>query len=156
MIVRVISIGKTKQSFVQTGTELYLSRLKHYAKYEWLELPDVNAKGLSTEDVKQKEGELFLKNLKPDEDVVLLDEKGKLYTSREFSVFLQKKMNSGVKSTALLIGGAHGFSPAMYARANSQLSLSPMTFPHELIRLFLAEQLYRSFTILKGEGYHHD
>ncbi len=156
MILRVISIGKTKQSFVQTGTELYLSRLKHYSKYEWLELPDVNAKGLDTEEVKQREGELFLKNLKPDEDVVLLDEKGKLYTSREFSVFLQKKMNSGVKSTALLIGGAHGFSQAMYTRANSQLSLSPMTFPHELIRLFLAEQLYRSFTILKGEGYHHD
>jgi 23S rRNA (pseudouridine1915-N3)-methyltransferase len=156
VILRVISIGKTKQDFVQKGTELYLSRLKHYTKYEWLELPDVSARGLSTDEVKLREGDLFLKHLKPDEDVVLLDEKGKLYSSRELSQFLQKKMNAGVKSTALLIGGAHGFSPAIYQRAQSQLSLSPLTFPHELIRLFLAEQLYRSFTILKGEGYHHD
>lgn len=123
---------------------------------DWLELPDVASKGNNTAQVKQREGESILKLLKPDDYLMLLDERGKSYTSVEWAQWLQQRMNASVKHLVLVIGGAHGFLDDVYARANAQLSLSAMTFPHELIRLFLAEQLYRAHTILKGEKYHHE
>jgi 23S rRNA (pseudouridine1915-N3)-methyltransferase len=121
-----------------------------------VELPDVPQKGLTTEAGKIKEGELILKNLKPEDILVLLDEKGTEYTSRGFANYLQKKMNAGTRSLVFVVGGAFGFSKELYAKADSTLSFSQMTFPHELIRLFAVEQLYRAHTILKGENYHHD
>ncbi len=156
MKITIICIGKTGTSFLKEGTSVYLDRLKHYAKVEYKELPDANAKGLSSEMLKQREGESILKQIKTEDTLLLLDEKGDQFTSRAFADFLQKKMNAGSKNLCLVIGGAFGFSDEVYARANGKISFSKMTFSHEMIRLFLAEQLYRAFTILKGESYHHD
>jgi len=152
----VICIGKTHSSFLKEGIGIYLDRLKHYTKLEYLELPDVPSKGLLADVLKQKEGEIILKNIRNDDYLLLLDEKGEEYSSREFSVLLQKRMNSGVKQLVLVIGGAFGFSKEVYQRADGKISFSRMTFSHEMIRLLLVEQLYRGYTILKGEGYHHD
>lgn len=156
MKIQIITIGKTSASYLKEGIDIYLKRLHHYAKVEWKELPDAAAKGLAADPLKKKEGEAILQNIKPDEALILLDEKGKHYTSREFADFMQKKMNAGTKSLCFVIGGAFGFSDEVYARANAQISFSKMTLSHEMIRLFLAEQLYRAHTILKGESYHHD
>ena len=135
---------------------VYRDRLKHYARVEYNELPDVPAKGVTPELLKEREGEVLMKQLKADDVVLLLDENGEHYTSRGFSEMLQRRMNSGVKQLVLIIGGAFGFSDAMYARANGKISFSKMTYSHEMIRLLLLEQLYRAHTILKGESYHHD
>lgn len=135
---------------------VYRDRLKHYARVEYSELPDVPAKGITPELLKEREGEVLMKQLKADDVVLLLDENGEHYTSRGFSEMLQRRMNSGVKQLVLIIGGAFGFSDAMYARANGKISFSKMTYSHEMIRLLLLEQLYRAHTILKGESYHHD
>lgn len=156
MKIRVLSIGKTSTPFIKEGVAFYLKRLEHYCRLEYVELPDVPQKGLTTEAGKIKEAELILKNLKPEDVLVLLDEKGTEYTSRGFANFLQKKMNAGTRSLVFVVGGAFGFSKELYAKADNTLSFSQMTFPHELIRLFVAEQLYRAHTILKGENYHHD
>jgi 23S rRNA (pseudouridine1915-N3)-methyltransferase len=135
---------------------VYQERLKHYARVEYKELPDVPAKGLTAEVLKEREGEVLMKHLKPDDVVLLLDENGEHFSSRCFAEMLQRRMNSGVKQLVLIIGGAFGFSDAMYARANGKISFSKMTYSHEMIRLLLLEQLYRAHTILKGESYHHD
>ncbi|HEY8403086.1 MAG TPA: 23S rRNA (pseudouridine(1915)-N(3))-methyltransferase RlmH [Flavobacteriales bacterium] len=156
MKIRVLSIGKTSTPFIKEGVAFYLKRLEHYCRLEYVELPDVPQKGLTTAAGKIKEAELILKNLKPEDVLVLLDEKGTEYTSRGFANFLQKKMNAGTRSLVFVVGGAFGFSKELYAKADNTLSFSQMTFPHELIRLFVAEQLYRAHTILKGENYHHD
>jgi 23S rRNA (pseudouridine1915-N3)-methyltransferase len=156
MKIRLLSIGKTSTPFLKEGIAFYLKRLDHYCRMEYVELPDVPQKGLTTESGKIKEGELILKNLKPEDVLVLLDEKGTEYTSRGFANYLQKKMNAGTRSLVFVVGGAFGFSKELYAKADSTLSFSQMTFPHELIRLFAVEQLYRAHTILKGENYHHD
>lgn len=156
MKITILAIGKTGTSYLKEGTSIYLDRLKHYAKVEYKEIPDVPVKGLSREQLSQREGELIMRHLKPEDLLVLLDENGQHYTSRGFAEFLQKKMNAGTKNVTLVIGGAFGFSDELYARASHQISLSKMTFSHEMIRLFLTEQLYRAFTILKGENYHHD
>lgn len=156
MRITVVCIGKTSAAYVREGVSIYLKRLQHYAQVDWLELPDVTVKGGTSIQVKQREGETILKQLKPDDFLTLLDERGKSYTSTAWAQWLQQRMNASVKHVVLVIGGAHGFSEEVYARANAQLSLSAMTFPHELIRLFLAEQLYRAHTILKGEKYHHE
>lgn len=156
MKIRVLSIGKTSTPFIKEGVAFYLKRLGHYCRLEYVELPDVPQKGLTTAAGKIKEAELILKNLKPEDVLVLLDEKGTEYTSRGFANFLQKKMNAGTRSLVFVVGGAFGFSKELYAKADNTLSFSQMTFPHELIRLFVAEQLYRAHTILKGENYHHD
>lgn len=156
MKIRFLSIGKTSSPFLKEGIAFYLKRLEHYCRMEYTELPDVPSKGLTPETGKIKEGELILKNLKPEDVLILLDEKGNSYTSREFANFLQKKMNAGTRSLVFVVGGAFGFSKEVYAKADSTLSFSKMTFSHEMIRVFAVEQLYRAHTILKGENYHHD
>jgi 23S rRNA (pseudouridine1915-N3)-methyltransferase len=135
---------------------MYLERLQHYARVEYLELPDVNQQGLTPEQLKTRESELIMKNVKPDHVLYLLDEHGKEWTSREFASFFQKQMNAGTKTLVLLIGGAYGFAEAVQQRAVGKISMSKLTMPHELIRLFLVEQVYRAHSIIKGEKYHHD
>ncbi len=156
MKITILTIGKTGTSYLKEGITIYLDRLKHYSKVEYKELPDINARGVLPEILKQKEGEIILKQIRSDDFLLLLDEKGEHYSSRQFADFLQKKMNAGTKNLFLVIGGAFGFSDAVYERANGKISFSKMTFSHEMIRLLLTEQLYRAFTILKGESYHHD
>ncbi len=141
---------------MREGIAVYQDRLKHYAKVEYKELPDVPAKGISPEVLKEREGDQFMKQLKPDDVVLLLDENGDSFSSRGFAEMLQRRMNSGAKQLVLIIGGAFGFSNTMYSRANGKISFSKMTYSHEMIRLLLVEQLYRAHTILKGESYHHD
>lgn len=156
MQLKIIAIGKTDDLAVQDLIERYTLRLNHYIKTEWEIIPDLkNSKSLKTAQQKSQEGELILKKLGPGDFLVLLDEGGKMYSSVAFSEFLQKKMNSGIKQLTLLIGGPYGFSEEIYQRANTSLSLSKMTFSHQMIRPFLAEQLYRACTILRGEPYHH-
>ena len=156
MKIVILTLGKTNASYLREGIVVYQDRLKHYAKVEYKELPDVPAKGITADVLKEREGEQFMKQLKPDDVVLLLDENGEHFSSRGFAEFLQRRMNSGVKQLVLIIGGAFGFSNAMYARANGKISFSKMTYSHEMIRLLLVEQLYRAHTILKGESYHHD
>jgi 23S rRNA (pseudouridine1915-N3)-methyltransferase len=154
MQIKVILIGKTSTSYIKEGVEVYLKRLKHYVKLEMIEIGDVNYKERDRQ--KEKEGESILKHIKADDVVFLLDEKGDNPTSRDFAQFFQKKMNAGTKQMVLVIGGAFGFSKEVYDRSNGLLSFSKMTFSHEMIRLFMLEQIYRAFTILKGESYHND
>ncbi|MCC6600216.1 MAG: 23S rRNA (pseudouridine(1915)-N(3))-methyltransferase RlmH [Crocinitomicaceae bacterium] len=155
MKITILCIGKTLSPFLKEGTGHYLKRLSYYAKTEYRELPDITSKGLSPEQLKEKEGEVILKYLKPDDTLVLLDDKGKNLSSEELANWLQKKMNGSVRHLVLAVGGAFGFSPKVYERAEALLSFSKMTFSHEMIRLILVEQLYRAHTILKGEKYHH-
>ncbi|MEN9638739.1 MAG: hypothetical protein RLZZ262_607 [Bacteroidota bacterium] len=156
MTIRLLSIGKTQNDYLKKGIQLYVDRLQHYARIEYLEMPDVGQNGLTPAQLKQKEAELILKNVRPDQVLYLLDEYGKSFTSREFAAFFQKQMNAGTKTLALCIGGAYGFDAVIHQRAAGKISMSQMTMPHELIRLFLVEQVYRAHTILKGEKYHHD
>jgi 23S rRNA (pseudouridine1915-N3)-methyltransferase len=141
---------------LQSLIDEYQQRLKHYVPFELVVIPDVkNAKSLSQEQLKTAEGEALLARLTPSMDVILLDEHGKEFRSIEYADFLQKKMSSG-KDLALVIGGAYGFSPAVFARANGKLSLSQMTFSHQMIRIMAIEQIYRAMTILRNEPYHHE
>lgn len=157
MQIRLITIGKTDHPAIQKLTEEYSQRLGHYIRFEIEILPDLkNTKSLSIPAQKEKEGELILKKILPSDDLILLDERGKTYSSLEFSEFLQKKMNAGLKQLVYVIGGPYGFSEAVYSRANGKISLSKMTFSHQMIRPFFAEQLYRAFTILHNEPYHHE
>jgi 23S rRNA (pseudouridine1915-N3)-methyltransferase len=156
MQIKLLCIGKTGKSFLEEGEREYLKRLSNYIPVELLVLPDIkNAKSLSEAQIKQKEGELFLAKIGPKDPVILLDERGKQYDSVAFSEFLQEQFNRGGKQVFFLVGGPYGFGDAIYERANGQLSLSKMTFSHQMIRLFFLEQLYRAMTILKGEPYHH-
>ena len=157
MKITLLAIGKTNAKYLQEGTEQYIKRLSHYIPFEFKILPDVKtSKGLTQEKQKEMEGQMFLSAIQPGDVVVLLDEKGKEMTSREFSTYLDKKMVTVAKNLIFVIGGPYGFSQEMYNRANEKLSLSKMTFSHEMIRLFFIEQIYRAMTILKGEPYHHD
>ena len=156
MQIRLLAIGKTDNKQLQQLISEYESRLKHYIKFSLEIIPDIkNVKHLSEEQQKQKEGELILKQLKPTDVLVLLDENGKQYDSVGFSQYLQKYMNSGIKQLVFVIGGPYGFSQDFYNKAQGKLSLSKLTFSHQMVRLFFAEQLYRGFTILKNEPYHH-
>ncbi len=157
MNIKLLTIGKTDNSSLQQLIQVYQNRLKHYIKFELEIIPDIkNVKNLSQEQQKQKEGELILKRLKPTDELVLLDEKGKEFRSIEFSKYLQKKMNSGIKQLVLVIGGPYGFSEDVYQKSKGKISLSKMTFSHQMVRLFVVEQLYRAFTIIKNEPYHHE
>ncbi len=156
MKIKVLTIGKTKASYLQDGEEEYKKRLSFYTTLEWIILPDVSSKGMSHELIKEKEAPLFLKHIKAEDKVWLLDERGKTFTSMEFSQQIQKNMNAGTKTLILIIGGAFGFHSSLYDRADAKVSLSALTFSHEMVRLFLLEQLYRAHTILKGESYHHE
>lgn len=157
MKITLLAIGKTNTKYLQEGIEQYIKRLSHYIPFEFRILPDVKTtKGLTQEKQKEMEGQMFLNCIQSGDVVVLLDEKGKEMTSREFSVYLDKKMVTVAKNLIFVIGGPYGFSQEMYNRANEKLSLSKMTFSHEMIRMFFIEQIYRAMTILKGEPYHHD
>ena len=154
MKIHVICIGKTNAPYLKEGIGIYMQRLVHYCKIEWAEIKDVGVSDPAL--LKLREGEQILKLIKPEDHVILLDERGTSFTSRKFAEFLQKKMNGGTKTLVLIIGGAFGFSDSVYDRAQGKIAFSEMTFSHEMIRLLLVEQLYRGFTILKGESYHHD
>lgn len=157
MKIKLLAIGKTDDKNLQVLIKKYENRLRHYVKFELEIIPDLkNAKNLSQQGQKEKEGELILKKVSPSDHLILLDDKGTSYTSVEFSKFMQKKMNSGLRQLVLVIGGPYGFSPDVYQKAHGQLSLSKMTFSHQMIRLFIVEQIYRAYTILKNEPYHHE
>jgi 23S rRNA (pseudouridine1915-N3)-methyltransferase len=156
MHIKLLCIGKTGKAFLEEGEREYLKRLSNYVPVELVVLPDIkNAKSMSEQQIRQKEGVQFLEKIGAKDTVILLDERGKQYDSVAFSAFLQEQFNRGGKSLFFLIGGPYGFSDEIYARANGQVSLSKMTFSHQMIRLFFVEQLYRAMTILKGEPYHH-
>lgn len=157
MNISLIAVGKTKTKFVAEGIEEYLKRLRRYVPFDITEIPDVkNAGRMGKEEQKVAEGNLLLSKVSVSDYLVLLDERGKQYTSLEFADHLQNVMASGKKRLVMFIGGPYGFSKPVYERANEMLSLSKMTFNHEMIRMFLAEQVYRAMTILKGEPYHHE
>jgi 23S rRNA (pseudouridine1915-N3)-methyltransferase len=157
MKIKLLAIGKTDNKNLQILIDTYQNRLKHYIKFELEIIPDIkNVKHLSEKQQKDKEGEVILKKLHATDVLILLDEKGKEFRSIEFSKFLQKKMNSGIKQLVFVIGGPYGFSEAVYKKSQSKVSFSKMTFSHQMIRLFVVEQLYRAFTIQKNEPYHHE
>jgi 23S rRNA (pseudouridine1915-N3)-methyltransferase len=157
MQIKLLAIGKTDNKAIQDLIDDYSGRLGHYIRFELEVIPDLKqSKSLSEALQKEKEGELILKKLNSSDELILLDERGKTYASLEFSDYLQKKMNSGLKQLVFVIGGPYGFSEAVYARANGKISLSKMTFSHQMIRPFVVEQLYRAMTILRNEPYHHE
>ncbi|TMM53653.1 23S rRNA (pseudouridine(1915)-N(3))-methyltransferase RlmH [Maribacter algarum] len=156
MTIRLLAIGKTDNKELQQLIAAYQNRLKHYIKFELEIIPDIkNAKNMSEAQQKEKEGEQILKKLNATDVLVLLDEKGMQYSSVDFSNYLQKKMNSGIKQLVFVIGGPYGFSDSIYQKSQGKISLSKMTFSHQMVRLFVVEQIYRAFTILKNEPYHH-
>ncbi|WP_299390524.1 23S rRNA (pseudouridine(1915)-N(3))-methyltransferase RlmH [uncultured Gelidibacter sp.] len=156
MQIKLLAIGKTDNKQLQTLIDDYQKRLGFYIKFDFEIIPDLKkVKNLSEEQQKQKEGELILAKLNPTDVLILLDENGKQYDSVGFSDYLQKHMNSGVKQVVFVIGGPYGFSQDVYNKSNGKISLSKMTFSHQMIRLFMIEQLYRAFTILRNEPYHH-
>ena len=156
MNIKLIAVGKTDNPALQQLISTYEKRLSYYINFDLQLLPDIkNSKSLSEEQQKIKEGELILSYVEPSHHLILLDERGKEYTSIAFADELQKKMNTGIKQLTFVIGGPYGFSQAVYQRANNKLSLSKLTFSHQMIRLFFVEQLYRAFTILRNEPYHH-
>lgn len=156
MTIKLLVIGKTDSNPLQQLITEYENRLRHYIKFKLEPIPDIkNAKNLSESQQKEKEGEAILKRLGATDILILLDENGKQYTSVEFSQYLQKKMNAGTKQLVFAVGGAYGFSDMVYKKAQGQLGLSKMTFSHQMVRLFTVEQIYRAFTILKNEPYHH-
>lgn len=156
MTIKLLAIGKTDSKELEKLISVYQQRLGHYIKFELEIIPDLKkTKNLSEEQQKIKEGELILKSISNTDVLVLLDENGKQFSSIEFSDYLQKKMNSGLKQLVFLIGGPYGFSEEIYKKASGKVSLSKMTFSHQMVRLFVIEQLYRAFTILRNEPYHH-
>lgn len=156
MNIKLLAIGKTDSKELQSLIEQYSKRVQFYIKFDLEILPDIKmAKNLSENQQKQKEGELILSKISNSDPLILLDENGKNYSSVAFSDFLQKKMNSGIKTLYFVIGGPYGFSEEVYQRANGKVSLSLMTFSHQMVRLFVVEQIYRAFTILRNEPYHH-
>ncbi len=157
MTIELIVIGKTDSKEVAALVELYARRVNFYCKFAVTTLPDVrNTKNLTAKQQRTAEGEALLRQLDDGDYTALLDERGTEYRSVEFAQWLQKRMNSGVKRLVLVIGGPYGFSEAVYARADARLSLSRMTFSHQIVRAIFAEQIYRAFTILNNEPYHHE
>lgn len=157
MKITLITVGKTDRDWVKQGLDIYVSRLKHYIPFSINEIPELkNVSALSKEQIKSREGELILKLVKPTDDLILLDESGKEYTSMELAKVIQDKISYSNKDIVYVIGGAYGFSEEVYRRANSKMSLSKMTFSHQMVRAIFAEQIYRAFTIIRGEPYHHE
>ncbi|WP_461788297.1 23S rRNA (pseudouridine(1915)-N(3))-methyltransferase RlmH [Pedobacter sp.] len=157
MKISLIAVGKTEDKYLIEGIEKYLNRLKHYIGFNISIIPELkNTKNLTEAQQKSKEAELILKQLNNSDVLVLLDEKGKKYTSVQFSQYINKQMIGSVQHLVFVIGGPYGFDDSVYKRANSSVSLSDMTFSHQMVRLFFVEQLYRAFTILKNEPYHHE
>ena len=156
MEIKLIAIGKTDRTELDQLIKSYQKRLMHYVRFSFEIIPDIkNSKNLSEKLQKEEEGKLILSKLSNSDRLILLDENGKEMNSVGFSEFLQKQMNSGLKRLVLVIGGPYGFSDAVYKKASGKLALSKMTFSHQMVRLFIIEQLFRSFTILKNEPYHH-
>lgn len=157
MKILLLVIGKTDEDYLITGIKKYVGRLGHYVSFEMKEIPDIrNRKTLSEDQQKKAESFLLLQQLQPGDHVVLLDENGTSYTSVAFAENLEKLMASGAKRIVFVIGGPYGFAQEVYDKANAKMALSAMTFSHQMIRLIFVEQLYRAFTILKGEPYHHN
>ncbi len=157
MTADLIVVGKTDSEAVNALVNTYLKRINRYVKFSIITLPDLrNTKSLSEETQKRQEGEMLLKQFGEGDWVVLLDERGEEFRSVEFAAWLQKRMNSGVKRLVFVIGGPYGFSPEVYERSNGSISLSRMTFSHQLVRAIFTEQLYRGFAILRNEPYHHE
>ncbi|MBE6337248.1 MAG: 23S rRNA (pseudouridine(1915)-N(3))-methyltransferase RlmH [Lentimicrobiaceae bacterium] len=156
MKIVFLVIGKTDESYLDTGILKYIKRLEHYVPFEMKIIPDIkNRKTLTEEQQKKAEGEFILSNINIGDDLVLLDENGKTFSSVAFSQWIEKQMNIGSKRMIFVVGGPYGFSKEVYAKAKFKISLSEMTFSHQMIRLIFVEQLYRAFTIIKGEPYHH-
>ena len=157
MKIPLLTVGKTDKAWVRQGMDNYVSRMKHDFPFSVVEIPELkNVSSLSEEQIKTKEGELILKNLRPTDDVILLDERGREYSSMEFAKVLQDKISYTGKDIVFIIGGAYGFSEAVRQRAGGKMSLSRMTFSHQMVRAIIIEQLYRAFTIMRGEPYHHE
>jgi len=157
MKIVLLTIGKTSEKYLIEGIAQYQKRLKHYTHFEMIEISNLkNASNFSNAELMKKEGELILKELQNSDHLVLLDVKGKNFTSPKFAQKLQSWMLSGKKRLVFVIGGAYGFSEDVYARENEKLSLSKMTFTHKMVRLFFVEQIYRGYTILNNEPYHHE
>ncbi|WP_445454160.1 23S rRNA (pseudouridine(1915)-N(3))-methyltransferase RlmH [Flavobacterium sp. 25HG05S-40] len=156
MNIRLLAIGKTDNKELQQLIDDYTKRLSFYIKFDIEIIPDIkNVKNLSESQQKEKEGDLLLSKITATDQLILLDENGSTFSSVKFADYLQKKMNSGTKTLVFVIGGPYGFSEAVYLKANGKISLSLMTFSHQMVRLFFIEQLYRGFTILRNEPYHH-
>jgi 23S rRNA (pseudouridine1915-N3)-methyltransferase len=156
MKITLLVTGKTEEKYLLEGIEKYLGRLKHYIGFNLIVIPEIkNTKNLSEAQQKSKEAELILKQVSNPDMVILLDEKGKKYTSVQFASYLNKQMIGSVQHMIFVIGGPYGFDESVYKRADGSMSLSDMTFSHQMVRLFFVEQLYRAFSILKGEPYHH-
>jgi 23S rRNA (pseudouridine1915-N3)-methyltransferase len=157
MKIIFLTVGKTEDAYLKEGIDKYVKRLKHYTRLELVELNELkNTKALTQEQQKAKEAELIMKKITPLDYVVLLDENGMELTSKQFAGYLEKRSNTSTASIVFIVGGPYGFDRSVYERANDKLSFSRMTFSHQMIRLFFAEQLYRAFTIIKGEPYHHE
>ena len=156
MEISLLTVGKTGIPYIKEGISEYLKRLRRFLPYEIIERPDARKGRLSETEQKEAEADLILKNLNDNDHVVLLDEKGREYTSREFAALLERLMSSGRKRTVFVVGGPYGFSQRVYDRGNALMSLSKMTFNHEMVRLFFTEQIYRGVSILHGLPYHHD
>jgi 23S rRNA (pseudouridine1915-N3)-methyltransferase len=156
MTIKLLCIGKTDNRELKQLIEVYKRRLQFYNKFEIEIIPDLKkTKNLDENQQKEKEGELILAKVQNSDYLVLLDENGKEFSSEKFSAYIQKRLNSGLKQLIFVIGGPYGFSEAVYQRTDAKVALSQMTFSHQMVRLFFTEQLYRAFTILKNEPYHH-
>lgn len=156
MKITLLVVGKTTDSHIEALIQEYQKRLTHYLPFTLQVIPELkNTKALTSEQQKQAEGELILRTITPAIDLILLDEHGKEYRSIEFADYIQKRMSSG-RDVVFVVGGPYGFSEAVYQRANGKISLSKMTFSHQMVRLFFVEQIYRAMTILRGEPYHHE
>lgn len=157
MKIVIIAVGKTATQYIAAATDDFIRRASRYVPVEMSIIPDLRStRGLTEEMQKQREGKSIIASLQPGDLVTLLDERGAELTSRQFAGEIERAMVSGLKRMVFVIGGPYGFSPEVYARADRKLSLSKMTFTHEMVRLFFAEQVYRAMTIMRGEPYHHD
>jgi 23S rRNA (pseudouridine1915-N3)-methyltransferase len=156
MKIILLVVGKTNAAWIKTAVAEYESRLKHYIPFQIEVIPDLKTtRNLTEEQIKQKEAEAILAWNKPGDVMVLLDENGEEYTSEVFAAYLQKKMNSSIRNLILVVGGPYGFAPSVFESAREKISLSKMTFSHQMVRVFIVEQIYRAMTILHGEPYHH-
>ena len=157
MNIKLLVVSKTDTPYLQEGIDIYCKRLRHYVNFDIEVIPALkDLRNASPDEIKEREGTLLLKRLEGADRIILLDEHGKEQTSVGFSQYLQKQMNAGTRTLVFVIGGAYGFAPAVYKAAHDKISLSQMTFNHQMVRLFFVEQLYRAFTIIKGEPYHHE
>ena len=157
MKITLLTVGKTDVKWVKEGLDLYVSRLSHYVQFSLVEIPELkNVSSFSQAQIKEKEGDLILAAIRPSDEVILLDEHGKEFRSVEFARFLEERMARSGRDMVFVIGGAYGFSQKVYERSDRKMSLSAMTFSHQMVRTIFAEQLYRAFTIMHGEPYHHE